>query len=389
MYKKIPITKAVPLVDKSRSMLEYCDYLNHKGKQIGLLFVEQQIGAGFFQWSLPGEGWQSFNDCDETKKSEIAKVFVERCDKMRALLNGSPLQDAVLTVPSEGDFVFVREKDGAMEVALTAWGYKYIDVPVGREIYGFYSEEEYQEVKIGFAWNDELYCDMPFFLDGMPRSTASDGYFRADGPLKVGRQFHLKTTNGHEFPLVVEKGKSDYVYDITQYAQVEVSVTRDGIAEADKQCIVSFNGTDYPLQTDEEGKASIKIPLINLQDGTTMEPQPECKATCDSEVLSEIPKADGTPLCFNFAFATEVAPPPPPPPAPPKMVKIRLIDKDGKPMQNLPIKLQRANAEDLEGCTDADGNAFFPASLFNDGEMVKLVCTAKGRMKLTMLKPDN
>ena len=70
-------------------------------------------------------------------------------------------------------------------------------------------------------------------------------------------------------------------------------------------------------------------------------------------------------------------------------MKIRLIDKDGKPMQNLPIKLQRANAEDLEGCTDADGNAFFPASLFNDGEMVKLVCTAKGRMKLTMLKPDN
>lgn len=389
MIIKIPIAKVVLLVDRTHSMLEYCNLLNAMGKQVGLQFVEPQVGAGYLQWRLQGDGWSSFFNLDVEKKTDVAKVYEERRARMRTMLDGSSVQDAVLTVPSEENYVFFRETDGEWEVALTAWGYKFTNTLAGREISAWVTLEELQEVNLGFSVNDELVCNMPFFLDGLSRSTGTDGYFHAGGPLKVGRQFMIKTSNGQEFLLTVEKGKSNYVYDLARYAHVEVSVTKDGEALANQQCNVSFNGTDYPLQTDEKGLASLEIPLVVSQDGTLMDPQPECVATCNSRVQSGIPYDNGETFCFRFDFTTEIAPPPSPPSPPTKMIKIRLFDKDGKPMQNLPIKLQRANAEDLEGCTDADGNAYFPASLFTDGEMVKLVCTAKGRMKLTMLKPDN
>ena len=69
------------------------------------------------------------------------------------------------------------------------------------------------------------------------------------------------------------------------------------------------------------------------------------------------------------------------------MVRIHMIDRKDKPLQNLPIKLQRKNKEDLEGTTDADGNVFFPASMFSDGERIRITCHINGRrMKLKMTR---
>lgn len=70
-----------------------------------------------------------------------------------------------------------------------------------------------------------------------------------------------------------------------------------------------------------------------------------------------------------------------------KMVKVCLTNKDGNPLQNMPIKIER-KAGDLEGITDAEGCVFFPAALFSDGEELKLICSYKGRMKLVLLKPN-
>lgn len=69
-----------------------------------------------------------------------------------------------------------------------------------------------------------------------------------------------------------------------------------------------------------------------------------------------------------------------------KQIRVHLEDKKGNPIQNQVVKLN-CKSGDYEGSTDVDGNLFFPASHFEDGEKVKVTCPVIGkRMKLKMLK---
>ena len=69
-----------------------------------------------------------------------------------------------------------------------------------------------------------------------------------------------------------------------------------------------------------------------------------------------------------------------------KQIRIHLEDKKGNPLQNQVVKLH-CKSGDYEGTTDVDGNLFFPASHFEDGEKIKVTCPVIGkRFKLKMLK---
>ena len=205
MIKKVPIAKLTLLIDKTYSLLQLSNQLGSYGKQAKILFVEQQTGAGFFQWTLPGDDWKPFSEFDDTTKPVLAKLYEERRAMISTALNGFPLLDAVLSVPSENEFVYFRQHDGDWEIALTAWGYKFVNVPMGNEIGTWIEQKEYQTVDVGFNWNGTILPNMPFLLDEMPRTTSSDGFFHVSDPLEVGRSFALKASDGMEFPLVVQQ----------------------------------------------------------------------------------------------------------------------------------------------------------------------------------------
>lgn len=69
-----------------------------------------------------------------------------------------------------------------------------------------------------------------------------------------------------------------------------------------------------------------------------------------------------------------------------KTVRIHLADKEGNPVQNQTVRIH-CKSGDYEGTTDVDGNLFFPAAHFADGEKIKMTCPVMGRrMKLKMIK---
>lgn len=69
-----------------------------------------------------------------------------------------------------------------------------------------------------------------------------------------------------------------------------------------------------------------------------------------------------------------------------KTMRIHIQDKKGNPVQNQVVKIH-CKSGDYEGTTDVDGNLFFPATHFADGEKVKITCPVIGRrMKLKMIK---
>lgn len=135
MIKQVNVNKLSLLIDRSLSVQQVSNQLVDHGNRAKLLFVEQQTGAGYYQWSLEGDDWRPFVDFDDEMKPIIASIFEQRRTTLKEAMNNSALCEAVLTVPSENEFIFFREKDGNWEIALTAWGYRYANyVYTGREI---------------------------------------------------------------------------------------------------------------------------------------------------------------------------------------------------------------------------------------------------------------
>ena len=385
MIKEIPIANVVLLVDKTISMLQLSNELKPLGEKAKLQFVEPQPGAGFLQWTLQGDDWLPFSELDDEKKPLAAKEYQDRCLAVKDRIKNALLRDAVLTVPSEKDFVFFRQNGGDWEIALTAWGYRYVESQVSRTIGAWVKQIEYQEFNVGFIWNGSMMRNMPFMLDELQRSTGVDGWFRSGGQVAVGKKFTLKTNNGLEFPMTVEKGKSDYLYDITQYVHVEIEATKDGVAMGNRACEVSFNGSSTTIETDESGHASLKMPLVCNDKGDMQQPQPPCSVTCMSQTQQKIPISNGETLRFDFALVTEKEEPVPPTTEPEivlepepepvtetKFVKIRLLDYGGYPMPDLPFKLTTKKKGEMTLRTDEDGYCQLPQDWFTDKEKMQV-----------------
>lgn len=384
MIKQIPIAKVTLLIDKTYSLLQLSTQLSAYGEQAKLLFIEPQTGAGFFQWTLPGEGWKAFGDLDEQTKRIIAPIYLQRQDMLRNTLGDFPLRDAVLKVPSEDEFVFFRQKDGDWEIALTAWGYQFVSMPPAGGISAWYEQKEYQEVNVGFQWDGALQPNLPFVINGQPRTTSEDGLFHVDEPLEINSRFEVKSVNGREFMLVVEKGKAEYVYDITQYLTVEVGATKDGMALVSEPCTVNFNGSDYHIDTDGTGTGSIVMPLSFQRVGNALAPQPECAVTCSGETQRKTPTDDGKTLRFDFKFKTPVDDSevveeqkspvigPETPESETKYVKIRLLDYGGYPLSDLPFKLTTKKMGEKELKTDEKGYCQVPQEWFSSKEKMQI-----------------
>lgn len=358
MNKQVPIAKVVLLIDRTYSLLQLSNELSSYGNQAKVLFVEPQTGLGFFQWTLPGENWKPFGDLDEAMKRTVAVVYKQRMDVLRNALQGSPLCDAVLTVPSESEFVFFRQNDGDWEIAMTAWGYQFVNIPPTGEISAWVEQEVYQEVSIGFQWEGVLQPNVSFLLKETLRTTSDDGFYHVDNPVKVGESFVLNVFDRFQFTVVVEKGKSEYVFDITQYLTVEIVATRDGLPLADQLCDISFNGLEYQLTTDKAGQATVEMPLARNVDGSVMNPQSDCVATCAEETQKKTPLTDGDTLRFDFAFFTQ------------KYVEVKVsVTKDGAAMADQPCNLS-FNGSDYQLKTDASGLASIkmPLAVDKDGK---------------------
>ena len=107
MNVKLRITEVVQLIDKRLHIDQVSRQLQPIASQTGIMLAEPQAGAGYYQWSLPGDGWTAFPLGSDSEKSAVAIILKERKAAFASALKGSPLTDAVFTMPS-ADFVYFR-----------------------------------------------------------------------------------------------------------------------------------------------------------------------------------------------------------------------------------------------------------------------------------------
>lgn len=382
MNVKLHLGEVYSLLDKHISRKQVYQLLSPIAVQAKLLFPEEKSGFGYLQWDLPGSDWISFMDGDDNQKSSVAQVFQQRKAIMRSALNGSPLATAIFTIPAE-KFIYFRPQGNSWEIAVTAWGYKYPNLPGSGELDIYITKTILQNVMIGFQWADELLPNLAFRLNGLPRTTEEDGWFKMDGQLPIDSHFVLELHSGQRFALTVEKGRSEYIYDLTQYMQVKVIVKKDDKPFENCSCEINFNGI-HNIMTNAQGLASLRLPMLCDTMGTLMRPQPDCIVTCMEENQRANPMADNDMLNFVFSFKTEPEKPvvPEPPIIPSKVepespkqeevVYIRLQDYGGFPLPDLGFILATKKKGEVSLKTDSEGICIVPQEWFTHKEKMKI-----------------
>lgn len=370
MNVKLCINEVVRLIDNRVPTELIYKQLAPLARQVRLELPMPQTGVDYLQWSLPGDDWMSFSQVSEEQKPVIAKLYQQRREQMVTACKASPLIEAALTIPSES-FLYFRKNGMDYDISLVAWGYKYpYQVPC-MELDTWIKKEISQKVCIGFKWDDQLLENYQFYLDNFDRRTSVDGWFYVDKPLPVGNEHAVKTTSGVLFTLKVEQGKEEYIFDLTQYAFVDVAVQKDRVALKNCSCEVLFNGRRYQLVTDEAGTASLKLPLVCTPLGKLLQPQSVCQVMCQSERQEQAPYSDGDRLAFHFSFLSEKPKEPEPfkpfeekpetiMPSPkelsePQFVEIKLLDYGGYPLPNLDFTLVTKKKGGVQLKTDANG----------------------------------
>lgn len=360
MNIKLQLGEVRLLIDKRFPIEQISNQLQPIAKQANLIFAEHQVGAGYLQWALPGSDWTAFSKGNEDEKNTIAQLFKERKAQMQGLLQGASIQDAIFSVPSE-NFIFFRQKGEQWEIALTAWGYKYTNKPFTSELDTWITRQDLQKVNIAFAWAGQNLPAYSFKLSGHTRTTSLDGFMYVDGALPVGSSYSIETLQGQCYTLTVEKGKSDYIFDLTQYCQIEITVYQDGNPLPDYTSEVVFGSNRTTLVTDMTGHSQIRLPLLNDALGQIVTPQPTCIVACGVESQQQIPSKNGDVLSFVFNFRTGIPEPPiPEPPVPSeRFVRIKVeVFKDVKPVANQTCKILYDGDTHIV-TTDKNGEAFF------------------------------
>lgn len=392
MNVKLYLNEIVRLIDSRVSTEAVHKRLAPLAEQACLGLSMPQAGVGYLQWSLPGNDWKPFPQAAEEEKPVIALLYQQRKEQIMTANKQSPILEAALTIPAE-NFIYFRKNGTDYDLILVAWGYRYPNQRPCTELNTWIKKAPMQEVRTGFEWDGCLLENYLFYLDNFERKTSADGIFYI-GVMPVGKEFTLRTVSGISFVLKVEQGKADYIFDLTQYAFVDISVRKDNEVLKDCPCEVSFNGNRYQLVTDGTGTALQRIPLVCTPAGELLQPQPACQVTCQSERQEQLPCSNGDRLAFNFSFQTEKPEEPkkpeqtdppkptdtkedPEPPeeeqAPePKFVELKLLDYGGYPLMDLDFILVTKKKGEVPLRTDANGVCSVPQEWFTGKEKFKI-----------------
>lgn len=229
----------------------------------------------------------------------------------------------------------------------------------------------YTSYDIAVANQEGVPCsNFPLTIDGQPMTTDAEGMLRFDNVLLTPKltveAAHVETNHKEIFTLAryPEENHFKFVYSEKFFGSLDVKVRYE-----DGEGLPNFPlkvGMDEH-QTDEYGI----LHLEGLEEGTKL--RVADAAECNHYVDVEVQRGD------NKAEIVLKRPEE-------KQVRIHIVDKKGNPIQNQVVKIS-CKSGDYEGTTDIDGNLFYPAASFSDGETIKITCPVTARrMKLKMLK---
>ena len=354
------------VLPRSKSIFKYRSEVEPIANQYGITLADLTTGVGKYKWKVDGDGWQKITAAPAGEIDVVAHNYCTQQEKVKEALKDCTYKDDIFTVPDES-FIYYRQKpDGNYEYAVTAWGYRDPYKAPIRTVHYDITKIQQEAVNIAFVWDGKRVPNVDFWFNNVPKKTGKDGYFHIDGKLNVGSKYPVVTPDKMEETLVVEQGKTEYIYDVTQFFSVEVGVYFDGSPVGNQQCDLMYYKGVEQLTTDESGRASIKLPYsLDIATAMPKEPQPEVKVTCRSEQQQQVPSSNGQPLYFEFKFET-----PPQPKTKNVNGEVHVIENNS-PLAGAQCLL-KFNGEERVLTTDGNGIATTQFSLELQGNVMDL-----------------
>lgn len=311
-----------------------------------------KAGAGYYVWEHEQAGWKPLSQANADEQQLVfEKTHQNETFLKQSLGTGKEkIVETLLKVPDESSYIFFRHDEaGKIQVLLTGWGFVRIHNVVIRK------EEELktpkkQEVYVRLCRCGEPLPGRGFYVhtpSGQNRCTTdADGRYFIDR-LAPGTAFSLTDEQTQRaFQLVVEDGKSEYDFDITEYCDIAISVTHDGVPLPNIPCTLSYHGT-HGLTTDAQGSARLRLPI---RDG-------ECTVQVGEWVQSQSIQSAST--SFTFAYETKRFTP-----------RIRIEGNEGLVGANYPIDVE-LNGLSTHYVSDEKGMVFLPESPENQQMVVR------------------
>lgn len=372
------------VLPRSKSIFKYRSEVEPIANQYSITLADLTTGVGKYKWKVDGDGWQKITAAPADEYDLVAYNYCTQQEKVKEALKDRSYKDDIFTVP-DTSFIYYRLKpDGNYEYAVTAWGFRDpYKAPIRGAHYDI-TKINKEAVNIAFVWDGKRVPNVDFWFNNVPKKTGKDGFFHVGDKLQVGNRYLVVTPDKLEETLIVEQGKTEYIYDITQYFTVGVQVSFDGSPVGNQQCDLMYYKGVEQLTTDESGRATIKLPCsLDVATATPKDPQPAVKVTCRSEQQQQVPAAtNGAQLLFEFQFKT---------PEHPKTKSVNgeiHVVKNGSPLAGEQCLLS-FNGEDRVLTTDANGVAtaqFAPFELQgNLMDMPEMTAEYNGRSQ--SLKP--
>ena len=232
------------------------------------IFAKYQVGAGFFHWILPGDGWPSLAEVDELDAIDVKTQLNEKKKAIKKALSSNCKinVDNIFTTPGEnGEYIFFRSIGNDVEIKIVAWDYKFPVKTHGAAIAIVGPKNPVKQnvvlvfTEAGVPAGKSIFSFKTYTGRNKTVSTNENERFIM-GSLLVGKTYEV-SVQGLAAPvkIVPEAGKEEYVIDITRPYTLNVSVTNDGCPVND--CVVSVNylGEFKNLRT-SNGNATFKFP---------------------------------------------------------------------------------------------------------------------------------
>ena len=303
-------------------------------------FAKFSIGAGNYVWSDNRCRWSRMIDASELKQSIIHDALNQlKADVANKV--GSKTAEALFTTP-DNSYVYYNDNNGDIKILVAGWGFKKpVRVAIGPETT---TVSPKNPISISFSYDGERLKNYEFGLRLAKQikrlSTESSGLYAFDN-LKVGEVYSIIDINsGKDFQLNIIEGQSLYDFDVTKYVSLNISAIIDHQPINRETVEISYHGKKYDTTTDDNGHATIQLPLHHGETVTaTLRGKEE--STCISENGGEI----------EFVFKTET-------PVDPekKLVDVQIIVmKDGEMLPSQPVTISYGEGV-IEGITNANGS---------------------------------
>lgn len=231
------------------------------------IFASIDFGSGYYVWTLPsGYDWHKLSQAAD--KDLVREALSQKKSRIQRKLAGmldSGQMEAVFSVPSDDYIFYSQDETGGMKLCLVAWDYQ---LPAKTEVVdgGFRIPvpPPCQDVRLIFKEAGRPASFYRCVIKTISNSTAEK---RADengcmelNSLCVGYNCSIQSIDKtRDFSFVVEEGKNEYVFDVTENLHIEVAVTKDGTPAMGMPVRITYQGRESELFTNDEGLASLEV----------------------------------------------------------------------------------------------------------------------------------